>query len=398
MSRDRSVLIFAIAASLAAGAALPSVVAVLRGSHSGAPAAKPEIAAANTPEGEIKLSAAQIEGAKIETALVGSGVLTRRVTVPAALKSDADRVGRVAAKVAGVVAEMRKHLGDPVARGEAIAIVDSREVADAKSEYLAAAVNHDLQSKLFAREKGLFAHKITAEQLFLKAQTTYTEARLRFDLARQKLAALDVSESEMAGLARQPLARLRQKEIRSPIAGRVIERLVNIGQPVTAESQLYVVSDLSVVEAELSVPIATLSTLRDGQPVRLVGADGRFFDGKVTSISGVVTQETRTGRVLATFANADFALHPGVLLNAEIALAQAQAKIVVPRAAVQVIHNEPSVFLRMTDGFQRRSVELGEGDDTLVEVVKGLSGGESIAVTNTFALKAELGKNEIPEE
>ncbi|MCX7900377.1 MAG: efflux RND transporter periplasmic adaptor subunit, partial [Methylocystis sp.] len=382
--------------SLLIGASLPNVIGALRGTSRPPPQADATTAA--PADGTIKLTAEQIEGAKIETATVGSGLLTRRITVPATLKPDANRIARVAAKVAGVVAEMRKRLGDPVAKNEVVAIVDSREVADAKSEYLAAGANFDLQSKLYAREQGLFAKKITAEQLFLKAKTVYTEAKLRYELARQKLAALDVSQAEVASLARQPIERLREKEIRSPLAGRVIERLVHLGQPVTAETQIYVVADLSEIEAELAVPIANLAALRDGQPVRLVGADGRNYDGKVTSVSGVVTPETRTGHVLATFANPQFALHPGALLNAEIILAQASAKILVPRAATQIIRNEPSVFVRTADGFRRVTVELGEGDERNVEVKKGLAGGETIAVTNTFALKAELGKSEIPEE
>lgn len=387
-----------ILASLAVGAALPGLIGRLRSppAQTSASADAPD-APAETAE-LIRLTPEQIDAAKIETVKVGPGVLTRRITVPAAVKPDPDRLARVAAKVSGVVSEMRKRLGDEVAANETIAVIDSREVADAKSEYLAAVVNYDLQAKLFQREKGLFEKKITAEQLFLKAKTTFTEAKLRLDLARQKLAALDLSESEISGLASQPIARLRQKEIRAPIAGRVIERLVNLGQPVTSEGQLYVISDLSVVEADLSVPIASLASVREGQPVLLKAADGRVFEGKVTIISAMITPETRAGLVIASFKNPEFLLHPGVLLNAEIALAQTPAKILVPRGAMQLIHNEPNVFVRVAEGFEKRRIEIGDGDDDNVEATKGLAPGETIAVANSFLLKAESGKSEIPEE
>lgn len=394
MPRNRPVLLVAILVSLAVGAALPGLLAALRG-RGPAPETAGDSAATDGP---IKLSAAQIEASKITLAKVGAGVLTRLITVPATVTPDPDRLARVAAKVAGTVAELRKRLGDDLRRDETIAIVDSREVADAKSEYLAAAVNADLQSKLFQREKGLFDKKITAEQLFLKARTTFAEAKLRLDLARQKLAALDLSESEIANLATQPIAGLRAKEIRAPIAGRVIERLVNLGQPVTAESQLYVISDLSVVEADLSVPLASLAAVRDGQPVRLVNNDGRAFEGKVAIVSAVVTAETRAGHVIASFKNSDFALRPGMALNAEIELAQTRVALAAPRAAVQLIHNEPYVFVRTADGFEKRRIVTGIGDDDEVEVTGGLTPGETIAVANSFVLKAEAGKHEIPEE
>ncbi|WP_363350342.1 efflux RND transporter periplasmic adaptor subunit [Methylocystis echinoides] len=396
MSRKVS-LVLAILASLAVGAALPGLVARFRGAG-GPVESAPTGTDAPATEGRVALTAAQIEAAKISVAKVGPGVIKRQITVPAAVKPDPDHLARVAAKVSGVVAEMRKKLGDEAQKGETVAIIDSREVADAKSEYLAAVANYDLQSQLYQREKGLFEKKITAEQLFLRAKATYTEARLRVELARGKLAALDLSESEIAALATQPVSRLREKEIRAPIKGRVIERLANIGQPVTAESQLYVLAELSEVEAELAVPVASLAEVRVGQPVLLKGVDGRDFQGVVRVVNAMITPETRTGHVLAAFKNPNGALRPGVLLNAEIALEQSSAKVLIPRAAVQLVHNEPTVFVRVKDGFEKRLVELGDGDERSVEIVKGLKTGETIAVANSFLLKAEAGKSEIPEE
>jgi cobalt-zinc-cadmium efflux system membrane fusion protein len=393
----KTTLVVAVLASLAVGAALPGLWSRLSGP--GAPA-DPGSTPAATPAaaGVLPLTETQIEAAKIGVAKAGPGVLARQLTVPAAIKPDPDHLARVAAKVAGVVAEMRKKLGDAAQKNETIAIIDSREVADAKSEYLAARANYELQSQLFQREKGLFEKRITAEQLFLRAKATFTEAKLRLDLARGKLAALDLSEAEIAALGTQSIARLREKEIRAPITGRVIERLANIGQPVTAESQIYVIADLSEVEAELAVPIASLASVRVGQPVALKGPDGRVIEGKVRVVNAVVTPETRTGHVVATFKNPDFSLHPGVLLNAEIALEQSPAKVVIPRAAIQTLHGEPVVFVRVKNGFETRVVETGDGDEKSVEIVKGLAPGETIAVVNSFVLKAEAGKNEIPEE
>ncbi len=399
MTRTRSVLVLALVASLAIGAALPSLFRTI-----GALIAPDRQGQATEPapaEGEVRLSPAQIETSKILVKAVGSGVIARQLTAPAAIKPDPDKIARVAAKVAGVVEELRKRLGDNVARGETIAIIDSREVAEAKSEYLAALANFDLQNVLFQREKGLFEKKITAEQLFLKAKAVFLEAKVKLDLARQKLAALDMNEQEIAALPSQPIADLRRKEIRAPISGRVIERLVNIGQPVGGEGQakeLYVLSDLSIVEAELAVPAADLGLLREGQEVRIRNAEGRAFAGKVVYVNAMITKETRTGNVLVRFPNPDFSLRPGSLLEAEISLKEAGVKLKVPRSAVMMIDGKPNVFVRKAEGFTRREVELGRGDNDSVEVVSGLKQGEEIAVSNVFLLKAELGKHNIPEE
>jgi membrane fusion protein, heavy metal efflux system len=80
----------------------------------------------------------QLTEAHIDLAQVESGTLAHRIIVPGTIIPVADRIARVAVKLSGTVAELRKNIGDPVIKGEVLAILESREVADAKSEYLAA--------------------------------------------------------------------------------------------------------------------------------------------------------------------------------------------------------------------------------------------------------------------
>jgi cobalt-zinc-cadmium efflux system membrane fusion protein len=348
--------------------------------------------------GAIKLSAAQIEAARIEIANAEAGTIARRLNVPGAVIMDADRVGRVAAKVVGTVAELRKRLGDEVSKGEVVAILESREVADAKSEYLGAVVAFDLQKTLFDREQMLWDRRIIPEQQFLRTQTALSQAKLRVDLARQKLSALDLSESEVADLPNKPIATLRQKEIRAPLGGRVVERKVDLGAPVGGEGhekELYVIADLSSVWLELSVPTSDLALVREGQPVAITaGGDGNSPAGKIIFTSPVLDRETRSARVIAAMENKELAWRPGSYVGAQITLEEQPVDLCVPRAALQTIAGEQVVFVRTEEGFEKREVVLGKADERTVEIVFGLDPGEPIAVANTFILKAELGKSE----
>jgi cobalt-zinc-cadmium efflux system membrane fusion protein len=350
------------------------------------------------PEGVIKMPAERIATAKIEVAPIKGGTLAHRLTVPGTVMPDSNRIARVAAKVVGTVAELNKRLGDTVAKGEVVAVLDSREVADAKSEYLAALVNFDLQKTLFEREQSLFQKSITAEQQFLRARTTFTEAQLRADLARQKLYALGVNDKEVAGLSRQSMQGLQRYELRSPIAGRVVERLVDLGAPVGGEGQakeLYVVADLSSVWIELSVPTADLPSIKEGQRLAITaGANGKPTEGRVVFISPMLNQETRSARVIAAIENKDLTWRPGSYVSAQITIEEQPVELRVPRTALQSLKGEQVVFVRTPEGFEKREVVLGKADDQAVEVVFGLDPGESIAVANTFVLKAELGKAE----
>jgi membrane fusion protein, heavy metal efflux system len=349
-------------------------------------------------EGVIKLSAEQIENAKIELARADKGTLERRLTVPGTITSDSDRIGRVAAKVTGTVAELRKRLGDWVTKGEVVAVLDSREVADAKSVYLAALVNFDLQKTLFERDQLLWDRKIIAEQQFLRSRSAFTESRIRIDVARQKLAALDLSEADVESLPSQPITALRRKELRAPLSGQIVERRVDLGAPVGGEGheqELYVIVDLSGLWVELSVPISELPLVKEGQPVSIgTTTNGARTDGKVIFISPLLHPETRTARVIVAIGNQKMTFRPGTFASAQITIEEQEVELKVPRSALQTIAGEQVVFVRTAEGFEKREVVLGRGDDKYAEVVFGLDVGEDIAVTNTFLLKAELGKSE----
>ncbi|MBY6240617.1 efflux RND transporter periplasmic adaptor subunit [Methylosinus sp. Sm6] len=382
----------ALAAAVALGAALPPLYNSLRSWLGTADEALPAAAA---EDGLVPLSAAQIAAARIETALVAPGMLARAIVAPAMVAVDPDRIGKVAAKVAGTIAELRKKLGDPVEKGEIVAVIDSREVADAKSDYLAALVQLDLQSALFQREKGLFEKKIAAEQSFLKARSVYEEARLRADLARQKLAALDLSDEDIAELPRQKTGALRSKDIRAPAAGRVIERRVHLGQPVGGEGQekeLYQIADLSVVIAEISVAIADLADLREGQRVRLAHGGEEDAEGRIVFIRPTIDHETHSGRAIASFSNEAQKLRAGASMTARVFLAEREVPLRIPRAALLSFEGDPIVFVRAPEGFVKRKVTPGESDREWVEILSGLEPGEQVAASNVFVLKAELGK------
>ena len=349
------------------------------------------------PEGVIKISPDRISAAGIEVAPVGEGVLARRLTVPGVIMPDSNRIARIAAKVVGTVAQLNKQLGDTVAKDEVVAVLDSREVAEAKSEYLAAQVNFELQKTLFERAQPLYQAKVTPENQYLRTKTTFTEAQLRVELARHKLSALNVSEREIAQLSRQTTG-LQRYEIRSPIEGRVVERLVNLGAPVGGEGQakeLYVVADLSSVWIELSVPTADLPTIMEGQPVAIsAGENGKSSEGRIVFISPMLNQETRSARVIASVDNKDLTWRPGSYVTAQVLVEKQPINLALPRAALQTIGGEQVVFVRTAEGFEKREVVPGKADDHVVEVVFGLDPGEVVAVNNSFVLKAELGKAE----
>ena len=351
-------------------------------------------------EGLIKLSAEQIAALRIEVAPVGPGNLLRTVRVPGNVMMDPDRIGHVPAKVIGTVVELRKRLGDVVQKGEVVAYLESREVADAKSEFLTAGANLELQTTLIERERSLFEKKISAEQQFLRAENAFSLSKLRHDLARQKLSALDVDEAEIAELPKQPVANLRRYALRSPIAGRVIERRVDLGAPVGGDQQekeIYVVADLSSVWVELVASAPDLVLLKEGDGITIEDSAHAKATGKTIFISPMVSKETRTTRVIVSLDNADGRWRPGSFVGASIPVDRRAVSLLLPRSSVHTIDGKLTAFVQVPEGFEARAVQAGAMTEDAVEVLGGLKPGEIVAVLNTFVLKSDLGKAKADE-
>lgn len=343
----------------------------------------------------IKLSSEQISGSKIDVGAVGPGQLLRTVGVPGNVMMDPDLIGHVPAKVVGTVVDLRKRLGDTVRKGEIVAFLESREVADAKSEFLSARSSLELQANLFERERTLFEKKISAEQQFLRAENALALSQLRHDLARQKLSALDVDEAEITDLPKQPMSNLRRYALRAPISGRVIDRKVDLGAPVGGDQQekeVYVIADLSSVWVELVVSTPDLVFVKEGDSITIMGTGLTKAVGKLLFVSPIVSKDTRATRVIVTLANTDHQWRPGSFASAQIPVDQRPVGLLLSKSAVQTIDGKPTAFVRIPDGFEARGLETGAQTEEAVEVIAGLKPGEMVALTNTFVLKSDLGK------
>ncbi|HEV2542239.1 efflux RND transporter periplasmic adaptor subunit [Methylobacterium ajmalii] len=367
-----------------------------KGPTSTAPAPPP--AAAPEPEKSalVRLTDAQVAKVGIRTEAVGEGRLFRHLHVPGTIVPSANLTARIAVKTTGTVVELRKGLGDRVAKGEVVALLDSREIAETKGEYLAARVSADLQKSLFERDKALWDKRISSEQQYLRSQASYQDLKVKEDAARRKLTFLGLSPAEIDALPTQPEAQFERQEIRSPIAGRVVERRVDLGAAVgrdNLETELYSVVDLSKVWIDLAVSPGDMPLVREGQAVTVrAEATGEAASGRIVFIVPVLDQNTRAARVVAELANPDEMWRPGSFVAAEILVSDKPARVMVPAGAIQTLEGKPNVFVRVADGFEARPVTLGRSDDDSAEVTAGLEPGEAVAVANSFTLKAELGK------
>jgi membrane fusion protein, heavy metal efflux system len=400
MMRRSTIVALAFAAGAAIFALAPGVSTTVQRAVGIGPQSKiaisPKPSAPEPISGHLSMSDQQIKLAQIDLVEVAPAAVARRLVVPGSIVPDADRIAHVSVKLSGTVAELRKNIGDDVAKDEVIAVLESREVADAKSEYLAAKLTNDLQQDLSTRDKTLWDSRVGTEQQYLRSRNAAAQTEMRVKIARQKLLALGLGEKEITAVPGAPEASLRRQDIRSPISGRVAERKVELGTAVgrdSLETELFVVVDLSRVWVELSVASADLPLIKEGQSVKISTRGlAETAIGKIIFVSPMIDKDTRTARVVAEIPNPDQTWRPGSFVTAGIALNERTVPVTVPATAIQKLDGQSIVFVRTKDGFEKRDVVVGEREDHTLEIVSGLTPGETIATTNTFSLKAELSK------
>lgn len=349
-------------------------------------------------EGLIKMSAAQIEAAGIDMAPALSGALSKEIAVPGRLTLNANAQAKVVPKLAGTVASIMKQPGETVAKDDVLATLESREMAEAKSEYLAATRSAELAKATFEREERLWKQKVTAEQEYLNAKNAHQEAKIRLDLGHQKLHALGLPEEEIDRLPKakdQENARLY--ELRAPIGGRIIARDVILGQVVGTDREVFSIADLSKIWVEMSVAPQDLPFAREGLEV-VVTSGAKLATAKVMLVNPMIDPDTRSAKVIAELDNAAGEWRLGDFVSARLMSGKLEAALLVPRAAIQTIKGAPVVFVNEQAGFRARPVRTGREDSENIEILSGLEFAETVATKNTFTLKAELGKAEAEHE
>lgn len=349
-------------------------------------------------EGGIRLTPQQISSAGIKVVPAGSGTIAKEINVPGKIVTAADRMAEVVPKIGGTVTEVLKNLGDRVVAGDVLARIESREMAESVAEYLAAKRSEELARGTFNREKTLWEKKITAEQEYLNARNAHQEAKIRYDLSRQKLQALGHSDDSIRTLeGTGNVDKLRFLELKSPVAGRVIQRNLTLGSYIEAAHKAFEIADLSVVWVDIGIPPADLASVQEGQAVA-VSNEGQHQQGKLIFVNPAIDAELRAAKAIVELDNSEGRWTPGSFVNAAIATSATEAEILLPKEAIQTVGGNEVVFVRNEQGFEPRPIKKGREDSQHVEILSGVEFSEPVAITNTFAIKAELGKSEAEHE
>ncbi len=200
----------------------------------------------------------------------------------------------------------------------------------------------------------------------------------------QLQAAMQVNRAEVEAAK----ARLAHTMIRAPFTGRVGLRRVSPGGFVDTATIITTLDDTDTIKLDFSIPETFLTSVAEGMGIAalsLVYPD-RTFVGKVASIDTRLDPVTRSVQVRAIIPNPDGALKPGMFMTVSLQRDRGEV-LVAPEEAIVPERDNQYVFLVHEGVAEKRAVVLGRRVPGFVEIVDGLSAGDTVITEGTHKVR-----------
>lgn len=266
-------------------------------------------------EGRTTIPADVAAESGIATERAAPRKIQRTIRVRGKVTPSEHRIAHVIPRFAGLVREGRKHIGDPVAKGEVLAVVESNQS-------------------------------------------------------------------------------LQPYEIRSQIAGTVINGHLIVGEFVPENQWVYIVADLSEVWVDFFVPLEESASIKVGQEVEVRGvSNDEAFKGAVDYVAPYADEKAQARLVRVVLPNEKQLLIPGMFVTGDVVLGDVQASVAVQPDAVQSMGKWSVVFVKAGDTYEARPIEVGLSTPEWVEVKSGLSAGSEYVSKGSFIIKADILKH-----
>jgi cobalt-zinc-cadmium efflux system membrane fusion protein len=313
------------------------------------------------------------------------------------LQYNLNTMAKVTPLVGGVIRSVNKDIGDTVQAGEPLVELHSAEVATAKSKYLSAIVEADIQQQALQRETRLQKQNVTSEKELIEAQASYRMSKISVSNLRQRLQNLGLTVEDIKNVEQQEDTSARLI-IYAPFSGTLIQRDSVIGEAVDSGHAFFTLADLSTRWLEISVPSDHVGQIKIGQSVEAVFSEfpNKKVLGFITWIDTSIDPETRMIRVRALVSEKASALTAGLFGKVYIATGEKRIAAVVPKESVQRHEGLDYVFVKdSADLFALRRVNLGNSMDGDVQVLEGLDSKDSVVTDGSFIVMSEFLKSRL---
>lgn len=290
-----------------------------------------------------------------------------------------ERSVEVHARLSAYVKEIFKEEGAYVKENDILALLDDTEIKigyqQAKIQLEQAKLSYLEEESRFNRSKELIKKDLISQQDYQASEALYNQRKLDYQNRQESFRNLQLQ--------------LDWTKIRSLAEGFVTERLIEVGDKVNPNQQVYTVEDFSPLLIRVYVPSADSIKLKPGMNAEIITdiLKGTPFQGDVKLINPRIDVQSGTVKVTVEIYDETKQLRPGMFVEVRIVIGQKENILVIPRKAVLYKQNKTFVFVINQMRVSQREVTLGLVEEDQVEITSGLQDGEAIVVVGGESLK-----------
>ncbi len=331
------------------------------------------------------------------------------------------RIAHLAPRAAGTVWSVEKHEGDPIKKGDVLAVISSAELARLKTDLQQALLQVEVRNRSLQMLQSIGG--ASPERQIREAEMLLREARVRLSGDQQALLnlGLPLRVEDLAGLPDEEVARRLARlglpndivakagpgaipadllPMYAPFDGLVIHHEAVLGEVVSTTQPQFTVADVSTLMVLLNLRVEDANRVAKGQEVAF-RPDGEKEEarGPLDWVSAEVDEKTRTVRARATVPNPKGRLRPRTFGTGRVLVQPIPKAVAVPDAAIQWEAGKALVFVRQSaTEFLPKVVTLGVKQDGYTQVLEGVGPGDEVVTTGSHVLRSEMLKDRIGGE
>ena len=290
-----------------------------------------------------------------------------------------ERKIEIFSRLSAYVKEIVKEEGAYVQENDVLVLLDDTEIKisyeQSKIELEQAKLSLEEAEQNYVRNQELKKRDLISEQDFQAQESQYKQRNLDHQNREESFKNLQLQ--------------LNWTKIRSLSEGYITERLIEMGDRVNANQQVYTIEDFKPLLIRVFVPTSDSIKLKTEMPSEVTTEviKGALFEGRVKLINPRIDVQTGTVKVTIEVFDESLRLKPGMFIEARIVIGMKENVLVIPRRAILYKQNLTYVFVMNRNQVSQREVTLGLTEEDDVEVVSGLEEGETIVVVGVEGLK-----------
>jgi cobalt-zinc-cadmium efflux system membrane fusion protein len=404
----------AVVLAIAGAMCLPKVRGVILGRAPGTDIESADRSPFRIDDEAITLTKDEAAAADVQTTTAEATEEPFTISLTGRTGLNQETVAHVHAQFPGRIVEVGPQLGSTVEGPESpggatrLCLIESNDLAAAKSDYLKAKVQLELDQDYVKRAEPLARANVVSDKALLDAQSAVRKSAADLDAARQKLLVFGLTDAELADVEHQQGRQRMLYEIRAPRSGVITEKNVTSGEVADQATNLFTIADPTTLWVWGDVYERDLPKVRVGQTIEVsVSADqGRAAGRRCTVewISPVLDPTTRSVRIRGTLPNADHALLADMYARLVLTIGDGRGSIVLPADSI-VTDVRGARFVLVQEGpnegdlrIRRRTVEAEPLDGARFRVLSGVNQGDQIVCRGALGLFAEVNSHRIGAE